>query len=190
MRGETRRILCRPCPYPVFNPLAPCGARPVFPRSPTRSAGFFNPLAPCGARRADSIRDSWHDWIFNPLAPCGARLQPRWAIRWTSDFQSTRPLRGETWHLRHIRFQHPVFNPLAPCGARHVSSRVQTGAYNFSIHSPLAGRDRAKPDDVSCADSFSIHSPLAGRDTARAASSSRRRIFNPLAPCGARPCWG
>ena len=96
-------------------------------------------------------------------------------------------MRGETWHLRHIRFQHPVFNPLAPCGARHVSSRVQTGAYNFSIHSPLAGRDGLRWPRWLASIGFSIHSPLAGRDKYRAIIKGEKEFFNPLAPCGARP---
>ena len=57
------------------------------------------------------------------------------------NFQSTRPLRGET--LRNL-------DGKSTCC--------------FSIHSPLAGRDSGKAGRREHHDRFSIHSPLAGRD--------------------------
>ena len=101
-------------------------------------------------------------------------------------FQSTRPLRGET------HFSSPFFPSMS-----------------FSIHSPLAGRDRCDEyglDLIMVFQStrplrgetkltratqyvawFSIHSPLAGRDTGSRSRCAPRWFFNPLAPCGARP---
>ena len=79
-------------------------------------------------------------------------------------FQSTRPLRGET-----------------------IEGVTQVFAYNFSIHSPLAGRDFCMILPLYTNMYFSIHSPLAGRDNKFALGRGNIHFFNPLAPCGARP---
>ena len=58
-----------------FNPLPPCGGRPVismmFPPSTD-----FNPLPPCGGRHL-SEPTSQKQGHFNPLPPCGGRLCDR-----------------------------------------------------------------------------------------------------------------
>ena len=81
--------------YVYFNPLPPCGGRPVS-LTPYRRTAYFNPLPPCGGRRAmqDLVMFRWcisiHSlrvegdpdlrWCpirrkhFNPLPPCGGRL--------------------------------------------------------------------------------------------------------------------
>ena len=79
-------------------------------------------------------------------------------------FQSTRPLRGETKSVPECCRAMVFFNPLAPCGARHASMQQAYGLSDFSIHSPLAGRDLAGTLDYDKQVKFSIHSPLAGRD--------------------------
>ena len=77
-------------------------------------------------------------------------------------FQSTRPMRGATFHF--------MFS--------FYVSRV-------SIHAPHAGRDY---DDLSgfCCIDVSIHAPHAGRDSSSQSRYNREACFNPRAPCGAR----
>ena len=147
---------------------------------------YFNPLAPCGARRERPSLPSVKASHFNPLAPCGAR-HALICNEWFRDqFQSTRPVRGEThavgradrrlfisihspragrdqgrdrrrWSRRH-------FNPLAPCGARLHLHRRRDGSENISIHSPRAGRDVVEIEGEILVSVISIHSPRAGRD--------------------------
>ena len=150
----------------LFNPLAPCGARPAIPGGGGHQRGVFNPLAPCGARRIVLKCQAGCDTfsIHSPLAGRdGARSAESGRI---CTFQSTRPLRGET---------------------NTVKDRLRY-AISFSIHSPLAGRDNGLPGVFQGGQRFSIHSPLAGRDRGHGSGAVRGpHVFNPLAPCGARP---
>ena len=123
----------------VFNPLAPCGARPkCWPAS--LAICCFSIHSPLAGRDHSASCQAPACWFFNPLAPCGARHACLIVYALLTYFQSTRPLRGETMKVIFYR----EFN-------------------KFSIHSPLAGRDR-----------------LAG------GSIWLLLFFNPLAPCGAR----
>ena len=77
-------------------------ARPV--RGETRECSrirprchYFNPLAPCGAR-LKSCCAIGNTGDFNPLAPCGARLRYAKTGITHHQFQSARPVRGETSH--------------------------------------------------------------------------------------------
>ena len=107
-----------------FNPLPPCGGRPVRRQKPPQIRWYFNPLPPCGGRRAASasamilLTISIHslrvegDWTrsarsptisnFNPLPPCGGR--PNFAA---------------------VRLAPVYFNPLPPCGGRHREYRAR-----------------------------------------------------------------
>ena len=78
---------------------------------------------------------------FNPLAPRGARRC-----------------------CPYLRAVVLYFNPLAPRGARRMSLRDLMIESIISIHSPLAGRDCPRIEEVPCWICISIHSPLAGRD--------------------------
>ena len=122
-----------------FNPRAPCGARPSYPRRPRRAYNF-NPRAPCGARPASVKASSQISNYFNPRAPCGARPGVTAGSSGPAIFQSTRPVRGATTgegvvclvgeisiHApragRDVDVLLPLgvgldFNPRAPCGAR------------------------------------------------------------------------
>ncbi len=190
-----------------FNPRAPCGARPggravmqedvAFQSTrPLRGATlnrqglFFRlrisihaPLAgrdliPCLASFC-AVHISIHAplagrdfprairrtvfYYFNPRAPCGARppiTRPRSGI---ARFQSTRPLRGATPQTRHS-----VFFLL------------------FQSTRPLRGATKGQ-HGLTMSDCISIHAPLAGRDLASKGTITKRRYFNPRAPCGARP---
>ena len=122
---------------------------------------------------------------FNPRAPCGARPRARDLGGVESLFQSTRPVRGATCHIRRARAGLPIsihapragrdrscwmpaaqswhFNPRAPCGARLALVVAGAGDVPISIHAPRAGRDR--------------------RGMRRGSPGLH---FNPRAPCGAR----
>ena len=125
------------------------------------------------------------DW-FSIHSPLAGRDYVLWRYDFIcANFQSTRPLRGETF-----------------------GGRNQAATTDFSIHSPLAGRDACVPENgasmaffnplAPCgarrsslqwtwpAPWFSIHSPLAGRDSVLKQAPPVAGIFNPLAPCGAR----
>ena len=99
---------------------------------------------------------------FNPRAPCGARPESFEAAIVQAVFQSTRPVRGATFHL---------------CD--------NTNFPIVSIHAPHAGRDRIGIQDVRRPRRFNPRAPCGAR---RRAHQYRydRRCFNPRAPCGAR----
>ena len=56
----------------------------------------------------------------------------------------------------------------------------------ISIHTPLAGSDRAASGLRGLQAIISIHTPLAGSDRPLSHSSFRTRYFNPHSPCGER----
>ena len=125
-----------------FNPLAPCGARRRTRRRWTLRY-HFNPLAPCGARlgnatagggfRNISIHSprAGRDTIPATAAGCAfiisihsprAGRDPGEAcqLQGQKQFQSTRPVRGETFPTKLQCRPRRNFNPLAPCGARQA----------------------------------------------------------------------
>ena len=156
---------------------------------------------------AEARRSGWAN--FNPLAPCGARQLVHAYSAIAIEFQSTRPVRGETTsaHLPHATSIY--FNPLAPCGARLYGPSQFSFFMSFQSTRPVRGETDHPPDEEP-ENKISIHSPRAGRDKAEILSSSgisafqsTRPVrgetscglsifhhvtdFNPLAPCGARP---
>ena len=80
------------------------------------------------------------------------------------NFQSTRPLRGETRRDGKRRSGTVFFNPLAPCGARQPRRQCRLFGTGFQSTRPLRGETTF----------FGVMILFV-------------RIFNPLAPCGARP---
>ena len=122
-----------------FNPLSPCGERPI----PEHAANRYRCISIHSPHAGRDFRSSaWRLTMtyFNPLSPCGERLLVFITIRMRSLFQSTLPMRGETGWIKHIRHSKEI-----------------------SIHSPHAGRD-VLPDQFLCVHRISIHSPHAGRD--------------------------
>ena len=79
-----------------------------------------------------------------------------------------------------------IHSPLA--GRDRLADKPPQREESFSIHSPLAGRDGGNHETY-VTFNFSIHSPLAGRDNLRMGAAIHRIVFNPLAPCGARPVY-
>ena len=120
-------------PREVFNPRAPCGARPTSKR-PTLARRFFNPRAPCGARQA--------------------RV---WSDRGLKDFQSTGSVWSPTPPLKKadIVFYFSIHGLRVEPDPALVCRRVKNG--RFSIHGL-----RVEPDIMpKCSNSkvkdFSIH---------------------------------
>ena len=159
LRGET---VCLPgglVSKNIFNPLAPCGARPRRWRRWRRAAGSFS--------------------IHSPLAGRDARVA-RLVIN-TSHFQSTRPLRGET-NFMLVVYDAVGFSIHSPLAGRDPAGELAGYMIlTFSIHSPLAGRDDYTPP-VSQPSAFSIHSPLAGRDNQAFRSMWRSYLFQSTRP--------
>ena len=151
-------------PQIFFNPLAPCGARRAGsgPYTCAISFSIHSPLAgrdqasaaaatqaaqfsihsPLAGRDRCSASMSRRDFRFQSTRPLRGETVASSSLAFCSSFQSTRPLRGETRGNRagrgpDLRF----FNPLAPCGARRNCLGQQQHGRDFSIHSPLAGRD-------------------------------------------------
>ena len=95
MRGETRKSCHNQQGRQDFNPLAPCGARPVY-FGPFRRFLQFQSTRPVRGETRSwwSLCRPWR--YFNPLAPCGARRLFSAFLTSRSTFQSTRPVRGET----------------------------------------------------------------------------------------------
>ena len=121
----------------------------------------FNPHSPCGERQKIPHRPLRLHY-FNPHSPCGERPTGWGAYRIRHEFQSTLPLRGAT-----------------------VQLLVEAIAVRISIHTPLAGSDRARTDRWS-RQRISIHTPLAGSDFGFDSRAQCRWYFNPHSPCGER----
>ena len=171
-----------------FNPLPPCGGRPVRRQKPPQIRWYFNPLPPCGGRRAASasamilLTISIHslrvegDWTrsarsptisnFNPLPPCGGR--PNFAA---------------------VRLAPVYFNPLPPCGGRHREYRARNRDKIFQS-TPSVWRET---DGVKNAWKFAHFNPLppcGGRLRCHDHACGEATNFNPLPPCGGRPRQG
>ena len=122
-----------------FNPLPPCGGRPLRNALDSNSSDF-NPLPPCGGRlqiidqndnvieisihslRVEGDRvDLWYGcqlYDFNPLPPCGGR-PTQVEISKYDDSISIHSLRVEGDLSQQDRTDKVVdFNPLPPCGGR------------------------------------------------------------------------
>ena len=148
---------------------------------------FFNPLAPCWARQA-TLGQQGRRGHFQSTRPLrGETLHGFHSFFGGFNFQSTRPLRGETFSSNEKTATLGVFNPLAPCGARPFSLSNAYCKLVFQSTRPLRGETGFGAFPV-YPGAFSIHSPLAGRDaTVVKLPVLMFAIFNPLAPCGARP---
>ena len=77
------------------------------------------------------------------------------------------------------------FNPRAPCGARRFNSAPVISPTLFQSTRPMRGATYTSYG-ADVAAGVSIHAPHAGRDGFWQSVATRRRRFNPRAPCGAR----
>ena len=150
-------------PEKDFNPLPPCGGRPMCQRK-SSDARYFNPLPPCGGRRRLIFCGvQWCKISIHSLRVEGDCLQsPQKGF--TEIFQSTPSVWRETaCNLRKRDFLR-YFNPLPPCGGRlsEISERVKLTL-------------------------ISIHSLRVEGDGCYHGRRPRPLDFNPLPPCGGRP---
>ena len=161
LRGETdtRQVRAFVHVFSIHSPLAGRDSAPKDNDYVTRQFSIHSPLA---GRDGKALAGNRAPELFNPLAPCGARLPQNYERNGTEIFQSTRPLRGET------------------CSRGPIIRRAR-----FQSTRPLRGE--TAPQNADCARLvFSIHSPLAGRDMFVSFIAYAYKVFNPLAPCGAR----
>ena len=98
LRGETAKA-CYGINGVLFSIHSPLAGRDKQRKAQKGHNTLFNPLAPCGARRFIIPSPPTRSCLFNPLAPCGARQPVSRRLMLVPLFQSTRPLRGETFRL-------------------------------------------------------------------------------------------
>ena len=125
--------------------------------------GNFNPRAPCGARPGCGRCPPCRSFHFNPRAPCGARRYIVTELGSITEFQSTRPVWGATYHPRKSKDRETDFNPRAPCGARRIIRASAAAARYFNPRAPCGARHLA-PDLARHGFQISIHAPRVGRD--------------------------
>ena len=163
LRGETV-VLLPPCPHGTSFQ----STRPL--RGETKSSkriftvAYFQSTRPLRGETGVSADDP-EAVPFSIHSPLAGRdcTRPRNGT-WRRCFQSTRPLRGETPRASSNSRQNSAFQSTRPLRGETPIQQRPAKAGTFSIHSPLAGRD-----------------PKFFRQVI-----ARRRVFNPLAPCGAR----
>ena len=102
---------------------------------------------------------------FNPHSPCGERRSKRGRREAPRIFQSTLPLRGATLRAQQ-RIEQQRFQSTLPLrGATYVVvGRQHDGV--ISIHTPLAGSDRALMPHLRGGIDFNPHSPCGERQSA------------------------
>ena len=98
-----------------------------------------------GRDRTIKRRHQLHE-SFNPRAPCGARLRRGSTDRDAWEFQSTRPVRGATCPVLHVRILLHV-SIHAPRAGRDCLSFFIHFLFLVSIHAPRAGRDGKRSYD-------------------------------------------
>jgi len=121
---------------------------------------------------------------FNPLSPCGERLF-LWGLSILgARFQSTLPVRGETYSLGCCP-ANIDFNPLSPCGERRdfiLSFQIYE---QFQSTLPVRGETqnikRAKTKAR-----FQSTLPVRGETGKDILRMAIKLNFNPLSPCGER----
>ena len=125
-----------------------------------------------------------------------------------SQFQSTRPIRGETKIFSYTTYKTYWFQSTHSVWGETINGEENRLQARISIHSPLVGRDRpyraiiryrifnplgpyrARPDIFltwSIFRSFQSTRPYGMRPDRRDIGAYRKGNFNPLTPCGVRP---
>ena len=165
-----------------FNPLAPCGARLCSAVWMPPLMTDFNPLTPCGARRrCGACSPCWQ--YFNPLAPCGARRLLSHGVATKHQFQSTRPVWGETLSCMASRALRSI-SIHSPRVGRDALQNSHIRRAQISIHSLRVGRDVAAGGVLQKV-GISIHSPRVGRDHCKRSRAVCAGQFQ-----STRPVWG
>ena len=145
--------------------------------------------------------------IRHRRAPCGARLSCSASLPASTEFQSTRPLRGATpgfvfCQPRECNFNprapcgarpgrfplltiQPDFNPRAPCGARRPEDSRDPPYWNFNPRAPCGAR-RFHFATFDSSSLFQSTRPLRGATRTCFSAFRLYGHFKPRAPCGAR----
>ena len=168
-----------------FNPLSPCGERPVCvppfsrgrsfqPTLPMRgetdipdvsfSAICISTHSPHAGRDASSAENHLPSSISTHSPHAGRDQSCNVGDDGVSQFQPTLPMRGETMFL--------TKNP---------------GRYMISTHSPHAGRDQGTLFGKTRSGNFNPLSPCGERQQIQFLIDKYNN-FNPLSPCGERHC--
>ena len=189
-----------------FNPRAPCGARhiktldknlndlfqstrPV--RGATGEASFNSEIqnisihAPRAGRDVTPRRRLHRRMNFNPRAPCGARQYlPIEEIN-STQFQSTRPVRGATTSgLRTPPT--PIFQSTRPVRGATRQEDALEFFQAFQSTRPVRGATFLV-DIKTELEEFQSTRPVRGATRTAGQGDRRLHHFNPRAPCGARP---
>ena len=117
-----------------FNPLPPCGGRPVIRCITEPKSADFNPLPPCGGRPRQSVQQC-HNIQFQSTPSVWRETV---IISFFADAEkiSIHSLRVEGDQMFSFGSQ-PIkhFNPLPPCGGRRKDSVAMCYIVDISIHS-------------------------------------------------------
>ena len=145
-----------------FNPLRPCGRRPLTTKEPPEPSNISIHSARVGGdgKRARLVKINLY---FNPLRPCGRRPGRRQHSNRFQIFQSTPPVWAET-----LRAIHPI--PVV----------------NIFQSTPPVWAETRPVLQFSAVAYISIHSARVGGDPFWSACAPPRAYFNPLRPCGRR----
>ena len=145
-------------------------------------AESFSIHSPLAGRDAASWARYCADQFFNPLAPCGARPKALESHMMQGNFQSTRPLRGETESGMARFYVVNVFQSTRPLRGETLALIILLIASQiFQSTRPLRGETDYEAA-VSLMDWFSIHSPLAGRDFCNTIYIQLSRAFQSTRP--------
>ena len=139
MRGATVDLPCPKHPGRI-SIHAPHAGRDVYIHGLFDALSFISIHAPHAGRDGDLIPLGCKSWNhFNPRAPCGARRSTSTMVSPSSEFQSTRPMRGATYRQRQKTRETKNFNPRAPCGARQGLRHINPDAARFQSTRPMRG---------------------------------------------------
>ncbi len=190
-----------------FNPLRPCGRRPIafqvflmifgFQSTPpvwaeTEYSAKFNAFIDISIHSArvggdflveDFLKQS-ND--FNPLRPCGRRQTDCIAYIKTIIFQSTPPVWAETKLANLCGNLFNNFNPLRPCGRRRLAYCLMLFNFLFQSTPPVWAETPLNTLFTIYQLVISIHSARVGGDVFEHVVNVVYPDFNPLRPCGRR----
>ena len=189
-----------------FNPLPPCGGR-RFPAAFVVQSGVFQSTPPVrgethdARNHAQAIGISIHSpraggdhWsrllllcfqisIHSPRA--GGDQFVHIPMMYTFQFQSTPPVRGETWSPSRSPTRNGLFQSTPPVRGETAWMRLCIVSSGFQSTPPVRGETRLGGAGGQAL-VISIHSPRAGGDTRKPKAISANTYFNPLPPCGGR----
>ena len=94
----------------------------------------------------------------------------------TAVFQSTRPMRGATFTNLIKKRGTRDFNPHAPCGARPATKGYKVPIFKISIHTPHAGRDDRAEVILIFQTTFQSTRPMRGATADAEANEARNDI--------------